>query len=97
MRTSMPTPKLLYAALFVAAVQPAARADDAPKLSPSTSVTVTYRLSGISMLQGATKLQAAWGEKGRSRLDFFRFVEAKVAFASRCRASIRLVSQEPLP
>jgi hypothetical protein len=59
-----------------------ARAEDGPVLAPPHDVAVVYKLTGASQQQGATKLQVTYADRGRVRLDFFRYVEAKYPFGS---------------
>lgn len=59
-----------------------AYAADGPVLAPTRDVAVIYKLSGSSQMQGSQKLQVTYGERGRVRMDFFRFTEAKYPFAS---------------
>jgi hypothetical protein len=70
---------LLAGALLL--VGQSAWADDGPLLFPTKDVTVLYKLTGASQLNGAQKLQVTYGDQGRVRMEFFRFVEEKHPFA----------------
>ncbi len=73
------------AALFVAALLTVGQvtwADEGPRLTPTKEVAVTYQLSGTSQQQGAQKLQVSWGDRGRARLDFYRYLDAKLPFGA---------------
>jgi hypothetical protein len=59
-----------------------ARAADLPVLAPTKDVVVTYKLTGAARQNGAPKMQVTYASQGRVRLDFFRYVEAKVPVAS---------------
>jgi hypothetical protein len=59
-----------------------AHADVGPLLAPTHDVVVTYQVTGAELQEGAEKLQVTYGQQGRVRMDYFRYAEAKYAFAS---------------
>jgi hypothetical protein len=68
---------LLFGAMWLLHVSPV-RAEDQPVLAPTKDVVVTYHLTGSSRRNGSDKLQVTYSDHGRVRLDFFRYVEAKL-------------------
>lgn len=61
-----------------------AQSTDGPLLAPNHDVGVLYRLGGAMRVHGAEKLQASYVDGARrTRLDYFRWSEAKYAFDAR--------------
>ena len=63
-------------------VQPPAQASasDQPSRLPARDVAVIYRINGVGM-EGAHKVQITYTSRGeRSRVDYFRWMEAKYPF-----------------
>jgi hypothetical protein len=74
----------LIAALAVLAPSPRAHAQtpDRPLPLPTRDVTVVYQVSGADQMEGAQKLQVMYADGGdRTRVDYFRWPEAKSPFA----------------
>ena len=60
--------------------QPQAPASDQPLRLPTRDVAVIYRIDGVGM-EGAHKVQITYTSRGeRSRIDYFRWMEAKYPF-----------------
>ena len=59
-----------------------AQRPDHPEMLPTRDVVVTYRVDGVGM-EGAHKMQVTYARSGlQTRIDYFRWVEAKDAFVS---------------
>jgi hypothetical protein len=52
------------------------RAAEHPVLAPTKDATVTYNLTGANQVDGAAILQITYADRGRVRMDFFRFAGA---------------------